>query len=63
MEILKGKNILLVGATRGIGSGTVKLLTGRGASLFLTGRNETKLHEVAHVCGVAANKTFVLDIS
>ena len=43
MESLKGKNILLIGATGGIGSKTAKLLAASGASLFLTGRNELKL--------------------
>jgi short-subunit dehydrogenase len=63
METLKGKNILLIGATGGIGSATAKLLAGSGATLFLTGRNETKLHEVAKACGVANERIFVLDIS
>jgi short-subunit dehydrogenase len=63
METLKGKNVLLIGATGGIGSATAKLLAGSSASLFLTGRNETKLQEVAKACGVANEKLFVLDIS
>jgi short-subunit dehydrogenase len=63
METLKGKNILVVGATGGIGSATSKLLAGSGASIFLTGRNEAKLQEVARLCGVTLNRTFVLDIS
>jgi short-subunit dehydrogenase len=63
METLKGKNILLVGATGGIGSGAAKLLAGSGASLFLAGRNKAKLQEVAQSCGVATDKTFVLDVS
>ena len=42
MEILSGKNILVVGATGGIGSGTAKLLAGSGAKLFLAGRNAEK---------------------
>ncbi len=63
METLIGKNILVVGATGGIGSSTAKLLAGSGASLFLAGRNEAKLQEVAQSCGVPVNNTFVLDIS
>jgi short-subunit dehydrogenase len=63
METLKGKNVLLVGATGGIGSKTAKLLAGSGASLFLTGRNELKLRQVAAHCGVSEERVFVLDTS
>jgi short-subunit dehydrogenase len=63
MEILKGKNVLLVGATGGIGSKTAKLLAGSGASLFLTGRNESKLKQVAADYGVSGERTFILDTS
>jgi short-subunit dehydrogenase len=63
MGTLKGKNVLLIGATGGIGSAAAKLLAGSGASLFLTGRNETKLKEVAVACNVSAERTFVSDIS
>ncbi len=63
MESLKGKNILLVGATGGIGAKTVKLLAGSGANLFLAGRNEAKLREVAEQNQIAAERTFVIDIS
>ena len=63
METLKGKNILIIGATGGIGSQTAKLLKGSGANLFLTGRNEEKLKQVAGECNVSAEKTFALDIS
>ncbi len=63
MESLKGKNVLVIGATGGIGSGTAKLLAGSGANVFLTGRNADKLALVAAAAGVTMNKTFVLDIS
>jgi short-subunit dehydrogenase len=63
MEGLKGKNILLIGATGGIGEKTVKLLTTSGANLFITGRNEAKLKEVAQLNQIPAERTFVLDIS
>ncbi|MBL0357020.1 MAG: SDR family oxidoreductase [Chitinophagaceae bacterium] len=63
METLKDKNILLVGATGGIGSNTARLLSGSGANLFLTGRNSEKLSVVAASCNVPAERTFVLDIS
>jgi short-subunit dehydrogenase len=47
METIKNKNILVVGATGGIGSEVVKLLKSSGANLFITGRNEKKLN---HLC-------------
>jgi short-subunit dehydrogenase len=63
METLNGKNILLVGATGGIGSELAKLLAGSGARLFLTGRNAEKLALVANDCGVPTERTFTMDIS
>jgi short-subunit dehydrogenase len=63
MENLKGKNILILGATGGIGSRTAKLLAGTGANLFLAGRNEEKLIQTAIACSIPVEKTFALDIS
>jgi short-subunit dehydrogenase len=63
MESLKGKNILLVGATGGIGYKTAKLLANSGAILFLAARNEEKLNQVAEDCSIEKERTFVLDIS
>lgn len=47
METIKGKQILLTGATGGIGAHTAKLLAAGGARLFLTGRNPEKLAALA----------------
>jgi short-subunit dehydrogenase len=47
MQTLKDKNILVIGATGGIGRRAAKLLAGSGAKLFLTGRNKYRLQEVA----------------
>jgi short-subunit dehydrogenase len=63
MQTLKDKKVLIVGATGGIGSNAAKLLAASGAQLFLAGRNETKLQQVATDCGVTVANTFVLDIS
>ena len=63
MQTLKDKNVLLIGATGGIGSRTAKLLAGSGANLFLAGRNADKLQQVASECNVPAERTFALDIS
>jgi short-subunit dehydrogenase len=63
MENVKGKNVLLVGATGGIGSKTAKLLNSSGAVLFLAGRNLEKLQQVAADCNVPTERIFALDIS
>lgn len=63
MESLNGKNVLIVGATGGIGAKVVKLLSGSGAQLFLAGRNAEKLQQVARECGVSTDRIFALDIS
>lgn len=63
MENLKGKNILLVGATGGIGYACAKLLSSSGANLFLAGRNAEKLAQVAKECKILEEKTCIADIS
>jgi len=63
METLNGKNVLVIGATGGIGLKTVKLLAGSGAKLFLAGRNVEKLQQVANDNAIPTERTFALDIS
>ena len=63
MESVKGKNILVIGATGGIGSAVTKLLAGSGANLFLTGRNSDKLALIAAQSGITTDKIFAADIS
>ncbi|MBC7536490.1 MAG: SDR family oxidoreductase [Ferruginibacter sp.] len=63
METIKGKNILLVGATGSIGAQAAKLLAGSGANLFLTGRNKEKLAMVAEACKLPATNYLAVDIS
>ena len=63
MEMLNGKNILLIGATGGIGCKAAKLLSTSGAKLFLVGRNNEKLQQVAQDCNIAAENTFAVDVS
>ncbi len=63
MENIKGKNILLVGATGGIGSISAKLLSGSGANLFLAGRNAGKLKKVAGECKLSEEKICCVDIT
>jgi len=63
MEMLANKNVLVVGATGGIGEETVKLLKNNQINLFLTGRDEKKLKEVGDMAGVPADNLFTLDIT
>lgn len=63
MELLKGKNVLLTGATGGIGSKTAKLLLSSGANVFITGRNDEKLAIIGNELNINADKRFAADIS
>jgi short-subunit dehydrogenase len=63
MESVKGKYVLVTGATGGIGSQTIKLLAGSGAHLFITGRNAEKLAAVAAQYNIPSAQTFVADLS
>lgn len=63
MEIIKDKNILIVGATGGIGKATAKLLKQSGGNLFLCSTNASKLSALADELNIPAQQTFILDIS
>lgn len=63
MEKLTNKNVLIVGASGGIGRETAKLLKQSGANLFCTGRNMTNLHATAETLGVPQQHRFALDVS
>jgi short-subunit dehydrogenase len=63
MESVKGKNILITGATGGIGSHTAKLLAGSGANIFITGRNSGKLSAIAGITGSSLSQSYAADIS
>jgi short-subunit dehydrogenase len=61
MESLKGKKVILVGATGGIGNAAAKLLSGSQAQLFLVGRNPQKLNELSD--GLSGTDRYTLDIT
>lgn len=63
MEPIKGKYVLLAGATGGIGAATARLFAGAGAHLFLTGRNNEKLKAIAAEIGLPEQHCFAADIS
>ncbi|MEM9935998.1 MAG: SDR family oxidoreductase [Bacteroidota bacterium] len=61
MENIKHKHILITGATGGIGSEAAKLLKQSGAELYLSGRDKSKLDELAESLEVPASQRFVVD--
>lgn len=62
METLKGKQVLITGATGGIGSKAAKLISSNGATVYITGRDASKLQEVAREAGIAPERALVMDI-
>ncbi len=63
METLRHKNILIAGATGGIGAAAARLLAGSGARLFLTGRNPERLAAVAAACNIPSAHCFAADLT
>jgi len=63
METLKGKNVLVIGASGGIGGKLTKLLNTSGANVFITGRSAEKLATVAQENGIGYYRLFVMDIA
>lgn len=63
MEIISGKNILLIGATGGIGHQAAKMLKESGGKLMITGRDANKLNEVKQDLGLSDDQAFQMDVS
>jgi short-subunit dehydrogenase len=63
MESVKGKNVLITGATGGIGAQAAKMLAASGANIFISGRNADKLKEVADGLQIPAERVLVADLS
>ncbi len=63
METLKEKNVILTGATGGIGSSIARLLALEGAHLHLLGRDQEKLEALeAELRGLTKVETYVVDL-
>lgn len=63
MESIKGKQILLTGATGGIGAQTARMLSAGGARLFLTGRNPERLSALAAELSLPASQYYCAELS
>jgi short-subunit dehydrogenase len=63
MEKLNNKNVLVAGATGGIGEASAKLLAQSGANLFIAGRNEARLDALAADLNISVERVFHLDLT
>jgi NADP-dependent 3-hydroxy acid dehydrogenase YdfG len=63
MEIISGKNVVIVGATSGIAAEAAKMIKESGGNLYITGRNVDKLKQVQESLGLGDDRAFQLDVS
>lgn len=63
METIRNKTVLLIGATGTIGSGIAKKLADSGANLYITGRDQNKLNELAETLKLSPDQALQLDIT
>lgn len=63
METLKGKQVIIVGATGSIGAHAAKLINGSGAIVYITGRDIEKLNKLSSQLYIPEERVFVMDIA
>lgn len=63
MEQLKNKNILILGATGGIGANLLKLLTNSGANVWMAGRSQDKLQTLSQENKIPNDRVFQVDLA
>ncbi|MCH2177046.1 MAG: SDR family oxidoreductase [Lentisphaeria bacterium] len=63
MEILAHKNVLIIGATGGIGREAAKLLKQSQVNLFLTSRKPDELNQLGTSLDVPSDQLFRLDVT
>jgi len=63
MEMLTNKNVLIVGATGGIGCESTRMIKGNQANIFITGRDKQKLQQVAQDNEIPEDQVFELDVT
>ncbi|MBS4201057.1 SDR family NAD(P)-dependent oxidoreductase [Bacillus sp. FJAT-49732] len=59
---IRGKYVVITGATSGIGLAAAKILASRGANLGIIARNETKANEVVNQIKASTNEIIVIDV-
>jgi short-subunit dehydrogenase len=63
METLKGKHVIIVGATGSIGAPVAKLINGSGAIVYITGRDPEKLSQLSADLAIPQERVFTMDIA
>lgn len=58
METLKGKQVLITGATGRIVSRVAKLISSNGAMVFIAGRDASRLQQVTSDAGIPAESAW-----
>jgi NAD(P)-dependent dehydrogenase (short-subunit alcohol dehydrogenase family) len=61
--MLKGKHILVTGATSGIGEATFKLIMQYGGTPYITGRNEGKLKQLSETYHLKNHQIYPADLT
>ena len=59
-EVVKGKNIMITGATSGIGLELVKSFSSKGANIIMLGKDEDKLDEVYDEVSTYSGKNLII---
>ncbi|MGE7765545.1 SDR family oxidoreductase [Peribacillus sp. NPDC096540] len=59
---IRGKYVVITGATSGIGLAAAKELAARGANLGIVARNEAKAHEIANEIKTSTNYSVTVDV-
>ena len=60
---LSGKHVLVTGASSGIGRAVAVACAGMGATVYLTGRNEERLHDTLTLLPGTEHRLFVADLA
>lgn len=63
METLLGKNVLILGASGGIGSETARLMRQSGAHVFIAARSNDNISALATELNLPAGRAFAVDIT
>ena len=59
-ELIKGKNIMITGATSGIGLELAKSFSSKGANIIMLGKDEDKLDELYDQISVHSGKNLII---